>query len=100
MLDAFDFYRRDRRAFYRRQQCASQGIAYGGPETAFERLSRKASVAIRQSLAVGRQAARHLKTCPEIILIHNVPSENRGEVVQPSARVAFACLRARPYYLL
>src|ERR1043166_7785434 len=30
-----------------------------------------AAITFRQGLRVGRQAARHLKTCPKIILIHS-----------------------------
>src|SRR5882672_3221693 len=76
VLDALDLDGGDCRPFDRRQQSPPQRIAYGGAKTALERLGRKTAIAIGQSFAVSRQAARHLKTCPKIVLIHNVPSDN------------------------
>ena len=69
MLDAFDFDSRDGRALNRREQRAPQGIAHGRAESTLEGLRGKASVAVRQSVRICRQTARHLKARPEIILI-------------------------------
>src|SRR2546427_11444495 len=79
MFDTFDLDRSNGCAFDRRKQCSAQGISHGRPGAPLKWLGREASVTLSQSFRVSRQTTRHLKSGPEIILIHNVPLETFEE---------------------
>ena len=70
MFDTFDLDRSNGCAFDRRKQCSAQGISHGRPEAPLKWLGREASVTFGQGFRVSRQTTRHLKSGPEIILIH------------------------------
>src|SRR5215213_805196 len=70
VLDALDLDGGDGRALNRREQRAAQGVADGRAEAALERLRGEAPVSLRERVALDGEAARHLKTRPEVVLIH------------------------------
>ena len=100
MFDTFDLDRSNGCAFDRRKQCSAQGISHGRPEAPLKWLGREASVTLSQSFRVSRQTPRHLKSGPEIILIHNVPSESlrkscaAREIDVARASAQFTCYKA------
>src|SRR5215203_5760190 len=83
MLDAFNLDGRDSGAFDRRKQRTTKRITYRRSKASFEWLRRKAAISLGEGLCVCRKAARHLKSCPKIILIHShsvqVPKKNAAD---------------------
>jgi len=71
MLNTFNLDSGNRGALNRRKQSSPERIANGGTETALEGLGGKAAVPFGKCFSVRRQATRHLKSGPEIILIHS-----------------------------
>jgi hypothetical protein len=70
VLDALNLDGGDGRALNRREQRAAKRVADGRAEAALERLRGEAPVTLRERVALDGEAARHLKTCPEVVLIH------------------------------
>src|SRR2546425_8358256 len=100
MFDTFDFDRSNGGAFDRRKQCSAQGISHGRPEAPLKWLGREASVTLSQSFRVSRQTTRHLKSGPEIILIHKRTVRKFGEKLRgPGARNRWSRARAAPKLL-
>src|SRR5689334_14342306 len=92
MLHAFDLHCGDGSSFDRRKQRTAQGITDGSSKPAFEWLRRKAAISFRQGLRVCRQTARHLKSCPKIILIHS----HSVQVLKKCSGPAVATVSPRP----
>src|ERR671932_277659 len=84
MLDALDLDGGDGRALDRGQERAPERVADGRAEAAFERLGRELPVALRQSLALDGEPPRHLKTRPEVVLIHCHSHEPSYEKKHPN----------------
>src|SRR5947209_1654593 len=75
---ALDLHGGNRRAFDRAQEHATQRVAHGGAESALDGLRPEASVFIGESLGIGSETFRFLKTLPKC------------HCVSPSGRLAQA----------
>src|ERR1041385_124999 len=100
MLHAFDLHCGDGSSFDRRKQCTAQGITDGSSKPAFEWLRGKAAISFRQGLRVRRQTARHLKSCPKIILIHSHSVQVLKKMQRTSGGDWVSHLPVRVNYLL
>src|SRR5580658_1232243 len=93
VIHAFDADRGDGRAFDARKEHAAKRVAYGGAETALERLGGELPKTLRQGLGISDQTFGFLKSLEHTFFFYS----NNGVALSQSAHTGFYCLLAGLY---